>query len=59
MSESVFGWHFVGAALRDGRPVPPDGEWLVHEGPVRISNSGLHGGRRILDALKWAPGSVC
>ena len=23
-------WHFVGDRLRDGRPVPKDGEWLEH-----------------------------
>ena len=35
-------YHFVGSTLRDGRPVPPDGEWLVHDGPVEMCASGLH-----------------
>jgi hypothetical protein len=27
MKDHVLAWHFVGATLRDGRPIPPDGEW--------------------------------
>lgn len=53
-------WHFVGDKLRDGRPIPADGEWLVHEGPVQICESGLHASREPFDALKYAPGAtVC
>jgi hypothetical protein len=48
-------YHFVGAELRDGRPVPPDGEWLVHEGPVELCASGLHFSRHPFDAMRWAP----
>lgn len=51
-------WHFVGATLRDGRPIPPDGKWLVHRGPVKICKSGLHASRRPCHALPYAPGSV-
>jgi len=51
-------YHFVGATLRDGRPVPPDGEWLVHDGPVVMCESGLHASRRPFDALSYAPGPV-
>ena len=58
MSEIVTAWHFVGDTLRDGRPIPPDGEWLVHEGPVVMCSSGLHASRRPADALKYAPGAV-
>ena len=54
------GWHFVGAALRGGRPVPADGEVLRHDGPLSMCNSGLHLSTRTIDALKYAPGStVC
>jgi hypothetical protein len=53
-------WHFVGAELRDGRPVPADGETLVHDGPLVMCESGLHASRRLIDALQYAPGStVC
>lgn len=51
-------YHFVGDTLRDGRPVPPDGEWLKHEGPLRMCASGLHAGLTPWDALCYAPGPV-
>jgi hypothetical protein len=51
-------WHFVGGTLRDGRPVPVDGEWLVHDGPVVICESGLHASVDVWDALRYAPGPV-
>jgi hypothetical protein len=50
------GWHFIGDTLRDGRPVPPDGEWLEHSGPLVICISGLHFGHTPWDALQYAPG---
>jgi len=58
-SEKLLAWHFVGSTLRDGRPVPPDGEWLVHDGPCVICESGLHASYLILDALNYAPGATC
>jgi hypothetical protein len=51
-------WHFVGAKLRDGRPVPKDGVKLVHPGPPKICQSGLHASLRPWDALQYAPGST-
>lgn len=51
-------WHFVDDTLRDGRPIPADGEWLVHAGPVKICAAGLHASRRPWHALEYAPGSV-
>lgn len=51
----VLAWHFVGAALRDGNPVPADGETLVHYGPVQLCESGLHASRSLLDAARYAP----
>src|SRR5688572_4414174 len=58
MSEHVSGWHFVGATLRDGRPVPADGEWLEHSGPLVMCESGLHFSERLIDALYYAPGNT-
>ena len=53
-------WHFVGESLRDGRPVPPDGEWLVHEGELIMCESGFHASERLIDALSYAPGlTIC
>ena len=56
--ETILGWHWTGDALRDGRPLPAVGEWLEHEGPVVICESGLHGSRAIFDALRYAPGHM-
>jgi hypothetical protein len=51
-------WHFVGKALRDGRPVPADGEWLAHDGPLVLCESGLHFSVHPFDALTYAPGET-
>lgn len=60
IGSTVKGWHFVGDTLRDGRPVPADGEVLVHTGRVEMCRSGLHASARVIDALQNAPGStVC
>jgi len=52
----MFGYHFVGDALRDGRPIPADGEWLEHEGPLVMCESGLHWSKHPMDALRYALG---
>ncbi len=49
-------YHFVADTLRDGRPIPADGEWLVHEGPAEICETGLHASAHPYDALQYAPG---
>ena len=51
-------WHFVGKTLRDGRPVPKDGEWLVCDQPLVICRTGLHASREPFDALQYAPGNT-
>ena len=51
-------WHFTGHTLRDGRPIPPVGEWLEHDGPITLCESGLHASVDILDALSYAPGPI-
>jgi hypothetical protein len=55
---SVLAYHFVDDTLRDGRPVPADGEWLVHDGPIVMCESGLHASRRPWHALQYAPGAT-
>jgi len=52
---TVLGWHFTGDKLRDGRPIPPVGEWLKHDGDVAMCKSGLHLSKHPYDALKYAP----
>jgi len=49
------GYHFVGETLLDGRPVPADGDWLEHEGPLVLCESGLHWSAHPLDAVRYAP----
>ena len=51
-------WHFVNESLRDGSPIPADGEKLVHDGELIMCESGLHASERIIDALKYAPGNT-
>jgi len=52
------GYHFVGDRLRDGRVVPPDGEWLVHEGEIKMCERGLHLSCTPFQALRYAPGPI-
>ena len=54
----VKAWHFVGDTLRDGRPVPPDGETLRHDGDIIICKHGLHASLSAFDALLYAPGNI-
>ena len=54
----MIAYHFVGDALRDGRPVPADGVWLEHDGPIEMCQSGLHASLTPWEALVYAPGSV-
>ena len=59
---NVFAWHWTGAdmggqpVLRDWRPVPPAGKWLVHDGSVALCERGLHASIDILNGLRYAPG---
>ena len=55
----MLAWHFThGDRLRDGRPVPPKGKTLKHEGPLKLCKSGLHASVRLIDALTYAPGTT-
>jgi hypothetical protein len=51
-------WHFVNNTLRDGRPVPADGEKLIYPDKPRICEKGLHASLRPWDALTYAPGDT-
>ena len=50
-------YHFTKDTLRDGRPVPPVGQWLAHTGPLVPCECGLHASEHPFDALTFAPGS--
>jgi hypothetical protein len=56
--KALLGYHFVGDTLRDGRPIPADGEWLTHDGPIVPCESGLHMSVDPFDALQYAPGAT-
>ena len=49
-------WHFVGASLRDGSPVPADGVLLRLGGQPIPCERGLHASEHPFDALRFAPG---
>lgn len=55
---SDLAYHFTGANLRDGRPVPAVGETLTHEGPIEWCESGLYAARTPWQALRYAPGPM-
>ena len=54
----MIGYHFTTTTLRDGRPIPPIGEWLVHDGPIAPCQSGLHASEHPADAMEYAPGPL-
>ena len=58
MAKKQYGWHFVGATLRDGSPIPADGEWLNFNGAVKMCESGLHFSPTPFGALQYAPGAT-
>lgn len=58
VKEPILAWHFVGATLRDGRPVPKDGKLLKFDGIPVICERGLHASIHPFDALTYAPGST-
>ena len=51
-------WHFVGKTLRDGSPVPQDGEKLVFTGEPILCEQGYHASDSPWDALRYAPGNI-
>ena len=53
-----YGWHFVNKTLRDGSPIPPDGEWLEFKGVAKMCESGLHFSPTPWKALEYAPGAT-
>jgi hypothetical protein len=58
MTTKNLAWHFVGATLRDGSPIPADGVTLTFDGAPKLFERGHHWSRRPSGALKYAPGGV-
>lgn len=57
-TKTIIGWHFVADKLRDGSPIPEDGEWLRHQREIRLCAAGLHASRDPFDALRYASGAT-
>jgi hypothetical protein len=55
---TIRAYHFVGKTLRDGRPVPKDGELLKFDGEPILCRQGLHASIDPFDALQYAPGAT-
>src|SRR6201982_3742248 len=51
-------YHFTSDTLRDGSPIPAQGEWFHYEGEPIICKQGLHASRRVKDALEYATGCL-
>jgi hypothetical protein len=58
MALSTIYYHFTGSMLRDGRTIPPTGEWLVFDGTPEPCECGLHASPDAFDALQYAPGGL-
>lgn len=58
MNKRILAWHFVGKTLRDGSPIPRNGELLVFKGAPILCKQGYHASLDAFDALKYAPGSI-
>jgi hypothetical protein len=56
MTKPKIYYHFTGKKLRDGRDVPKVGEWLKHDGEIKMCEQGLHASAHPFDALSYAPG---
>ncbi|WP_461367558.1 hypothetical protein [Candidatus Darwinibacter acetoxidans] len=58
--ERIQVWHFIRADYRTGerRLKVEVGQTLSVEGPLKLCKHGLHGSRKALDALYYAPGPV-
>ena len=58
VSDMTLAWHFADTQMRDGTPLGAPGEIEIHHGPLVMYVSGLHASERLLDALRYAPGSL-
>lgn len=58
--ERIQVWHFIRADHKTGKGLlkVEVGQTLTVEGPLELCEHGLHGSRKALDALSYAPGPV-
>jgi hypothetical protein len=58
MTKNETFYHFTGATLRNGAPIPPIGEWIEVSGEIVPCENGLHASKHPFDALSYAPGHM-
>ena len=58
MKKQTIYYHFTGATLRDGKPIPAIGKWLTFEGTPIPCKCGLHASLDPFDALQYARGNM-
>ena len=54
----VLAWHFASTQMRDGTQLAAPGGVERYDGKLEMCASGLHASRRLIDALKYAPGTL-
>ena len=58
MTEQILAWHFASTQMRDGTPLAAPGGIERYDGVVEMCVSGLHASRLLMDALRYAPGTL-
>lgn len=60
MPKKIKGWHFLSEdyRLRGGGKKVKAGDLITVKGPPVLCSRGLHGSRRVVDALRFAPGPI-
>ena len=61
MGEKILAWHFLpddGRLANRNRRKVEVGKTYSVRGPIEICSNGMHGARRIIDALHYAPGAM-
>jgi hypothetical protein len=62
MSKTMLGWHFLADDRRmqyGDRSLVEVGKTYKVVGQLKRCENGMHGSKRIIDALQYAPGSIC
>ena len=61
MNDRISAWHFLpedGRIQHRNRRIAEVGKTYSCRGPVEICNNGMHGSRRVIDALLYSPGPI-
>ena len=61
MSDRISAWHFLptdGRIQHRNRRIVEVGKTYSCRGPIEICENGMHGSRRLIDALQYSPGPI-